>query len=817
MLKKAAVALVTSFAALLLTHALGVQRVQSQDDRLELPRVRQLPGLQARVTLRRDRRGIPYIEAQNEEDLYFAQGYVTASDRLWQMDLLRRTARGELSEIFGKITLEEDRRRRLYGFARLAEVAYAKASPETRRALEAYARGVNAFIAQLTEEQLPAEFRLLRYRPRAWQPTDSIVVGKIFAEVLSTTWQLDMMRASLLDVPADKRRQLMPTASPLDVIIVGSDQQRGRPLFEQSSRVEVVRTAISPSASLLAEMRRATVLARRSLERVGLYVEDLAASNNWVVSGKRTTSGKPLLANDPHLPASAPSIWHMVHLSAPGLHVAGVTAPGAPGVILGHNERIAWGATNLGPDVQDLYREWFDRADPRRYQTPRGWQTAETRREEIRVRRSFADTTTDVVVQEVTVTRHGPIILERGDERYALRWTALDPNAIEFEAFYLLNRARNWAEFCAALRQYRGPTQNFVYADVDGHIGYYGAGMIPIRRSGDGSLPYDGATDEGEWTGYIPFERLPHVFDPPSGLIVTANSRVVGQDYPFHLTHSWSAPYRSRRIYDLLNAKSKTSDEDFQLIQGDTYSIGGHLFAREAAALLRGAAADEGMRRVVETLTSWDGRLEPASRAAPLVAEMKQAFRQRIIAAAIGPERARDFRWGNEATLLDRLITERPAEWLPHEFKSYAELLRACYEDARAALAARLGQNEAEWTWGRYAQARFPHPLASIPLIGQAFAIAPVPQRGSGNSLIATVNVGAGVSMRLVADVSDWDRTRQGIALGESGSPSSAHWKDQLDEWIAARPSVFPFSADAVAATAKLDVVLAPLTAANEK
>lgn len=341
--------------------------------------------------------------------------------------------------------------------------------------------------------------------------------------------------------------------------------------------------------------------------------------------------------------------------------------------------------------------------------------------------------------------------------------------------------------------------------------------MIPIRRSGDGSLPYDGATDEGEWTGYIPFERLPHVFDPPSGLIVTANSRVVGQDYPFHLTHSWSAPYRSRRIYDLLNAKSKTSDEDFQLIQGDTYSIGGHLFAREAAALLRGAAADEGMRRVVETLTSWDGRLEPASRAAPLVAEMKQAFRQRIIAAAIGPERARDFRWGNEATLLDRLITERPAEWLPHEFKSYAELLRACYEDARAALAARLGQNEAEWTWGRYAQARFPHPLASIPLIGQAFAIAPVPQRGSGNSLIATVNVGAGVSMRLVADVSDWDRTRQGIALGESGSPSSAHWKDQLDEWIAARPSVFPFSADAVAATAKLDVVLVPLTAANEK
>jgi len=816
MVKKAAVALIAPVTVLLIAHALGAQDVR-QNDVLELPRLLQLPGLQARVSLRRDGRGIPYIEAQTEDDLYFAQGYVTASDRLWQMDLLRRTARGELSEIFGKTTLEEDKRRRLYGFASLAEAAYAKASPETRRALEAYARGVNALIASLTEEQLPAEFRLLRYRPRAWQPTDSIVVGKIFAEVLSTTWQLDLMRASLLDLPAEKRRQLLPSASPLDVIIVGSDQRRGRPAFEQSSRIEVAHTSASVSPSVLAEMKRAMELDRRALERVGLYVEDLAASNNWVVAGKRTMSGQPLLANDPHLPASAPSIWHMVHLSAPGMRVAGVTAPGAPGVILGHNERIAWGATNLGPDVQDLYREKFDRADPRRYQTPRGWQVAEMRREEIKVRRNFTDTATDVVVQEVAVTRHGPIIIERGDERYALRWTALDPNAIEFEAFYRLNRARNWAEFCAALRQYRGPTQNFVYADVNGHIGYYGAGMIPIRRSGDGSLPYDGATDEGEWIDYIPFEKLPHVFDPPSGVIVTANSRVVGQDYPYHLTHNWSAPYRSRRIYELLTAKSKLSIEDFERIQGDTYSIGGHLFAREAATLLRDYATDEATKRAADTLASWDGKLEPASRAAPLVAEMKQAFRQRIIAAAIGPERARDFRWGNEATLLDRLIVERPAEWLPSEFKTYRELVRACYDDARRALIARLGQDENAWTWGRYAQARFPHPLASIPLIGQAFAIPPVPQRGSGNGLIATINVGAGVSMRFIADASDWDRTRQGIALGESGAPSSAHWKDQLEEWLAARPSAFPFSAEAIAAMSKLVTVFSPLTTANGK
>ncbi|CDM64116.1 penicillin acylase family protein [Pyrinomonas methylaliphatogenes] len=790
---------------------LHTQQVASNDT----SRVIDLAGLRASVTIRRDARGIPYIEAENEEDLFFAQGYVTASDRLWQMDLLRRTARGELSEIFGKTTLEEDKRRRTYGFALLAEQAYAKASPELRRALEAYARGVNAYIASLTDQNLPAEFRLLRYRPQPWRPTDSILIGKIFAEVLSTTWQTDLMRASLRDLLQDRLQQLLPTTSPLDVIVIGSDQ---RSISAQTGRREGARDAPLPSGSLLAEMRRAAELDRRSLERVGLYVEDLAASNNWVVAGTRTTSGKPLLANDPHLPASAPSIWHMVHLSLPNLRVAGVTAPGAPGVILGHNDRIAWGATNLGPDVQDLYLEKFDANNPKRYLTPQGWREAAIRREEIRVRRNFTDTTTDVVVHEVTITRHGPIILERGAERYALRWTALDPDAIEFEAFYALNRARNWDEFCDALRKYRGPTQNFVYADVDGHIGYYGAGLIPIRRKGDGSLPYDGTTDDGEWTSYIPFEKLPHVFDPPSGMIVTANNRVVGLDYPYHLTYSWIAPYRARRIWDLLQAKQKLSIEDFAQIQGDTYSIGGHLFAREAAKLIREAFSDDArMKSVAGLLDGWDGQLEPTSRVAPLVAEMKQAFRQRIIAAAIGPERARDFRWGNEATLLDRLIQERPTDWLPREFKNYAELIRACYEDARAALSARLGQNEDEWTWGRYAQARFPHPLASIPLIGQAFAIAPVPQRGSGNGLIATVNVGAGVSMRLIADASDWDRTRQGIALGVSGDPASQHWKDQLNDWLAARPSLFPFSAKAVATTAQVEAVLRPTTQTAER
>lgn len=792
-------------------------------------------GLAAPVKISRDERGIPHIEAASDADLYFAQGYATAQDRLWQMDLLRRTERGELSEIFGQATLEQDKLRRTYGFARLSDVLLAKASPGSRAALDSYARGVNAYLASLDGtqgKQLPREFQLLQYKPRPWQPSDSIVIGKLFAEALSTTWQTDLFRASLADLPPARRAELLPDSSPLDVLVVGTDEVKrdAQPTRRApGSAVPPARGArpalpvdTAERRALLAEAMRLLDESRASLARVGVDAEARAASNNWVVSGKRTATGKPLLANDPHLAPSAPSIWHMVHLTARGVNVAGVTAPGAPGVILGHNEQIAWGATNLGPDVQDLYAEKFNPEKPNSYMTPQGWREAEVRREEIRVRKnpagSFEDFTT--VAHEVTVTRHGPITLERGGVRYALRWTAFDADATEFEAFYKLNRARDWDEFRAALSAYRGPTQNFIYADVRGHIGYYGAGMIPVRKTGDGSTPYDGATDAGEWTGYIPFAELPHSYDPPSGLIVTANSRVVGRSYTHFLTHDWADAYRARRIYDLLKDKQRLTAEDFRAAQADAYSIGGAAFAREAAKLLRATATsaaaaqpapDEAkLRESVAALEGWDGRVAADSRVAPLVAEMRAAFRRRILVAALGAERFSLYRWSSRDTFFERLITERTPAWLPKEFKDYGELLRACLADARAALSTRLGADEAQWTWGRYAPARFPHPLASVPLVGQQFLIQPFPQHGSGGAAGATPNVGAGVSMRLIADTSDWDKTQQGIALGESGDPASPHWSDQLPDWRAATPRPFPFTARAVAAAAKDIVELRP-------
>lgn len=770
----------------------------------------QLKGIKDRITIRRDERGIPYVEAQNDEDLYFGQGYATAQDRLWQMDLFRRTARGELAEVLGagpnNVAIDQDKLHRTYGFAQASEAEFANASPEARTMLEAYARGVNAYASSLDPKSMPPEFQILQYSFRPWTPADSLVVVKIFAEALSDTWRLDIMRQAMSVLPAEKRAQLLPEISPIDVLVVGKDTQS-----KAKTAARIKPEPVSPSA--LAQLAHNQEIAAAALDRIGFHTDALAASNNWVVSGKRTVTGKPLLANDPHLRPTSPSIWHLVHLSAPGVRVAGVGTAGLPGVIIGHNERVAWGFTNVGPDVQDLYIEKFNPDNPKQYQTPSGWQDAVIRHEQIKVRKGIGSSEHDIVNHDVTVTRHGPIIFEGDGKRYALRWTALDPSKNNPNATQAINRVRNWNEFNAALELFTAPTQNIVYADVDGHIGYHAAGVVPIRKSGDGSVPYDGSTDAGEWTSYIPIAKLPTVYDPPSGIIVTANQRIVGTDYPYFLTHSWAQPYRARRIFDLLNEKPKLSSEDFRRVLGDVYTIAGVTFTQEAVKLLRPklTPADEKLRATLDAFEKWDGRLNAESTVAPVAAQMRIAFRSKILTAALGQELVRSFQWSNFDTTLDRVLKEQPAAWLPKEFPGYAELLRASYDDAINTLTRSLGADETKWTWGDMVKARFPHPLGGAPLIGAQFTVPPFPQNGTGGFIGATVNVGASVSMRLIADPSDWDKTQQGIALGESGLPKNPHWSDQLADWRAVTPREFPFTQPAVLQATKETLILEPL------
>jgi penicillin G amidase len=746
-------------------------------------------GLQAAVTVRRDGRSIPYIEATNDGDLYFAQGFVTASDRLWQMDLLRRVARGELAEIFGKQAVKEDERWRRYGFSKIAEDSMATLNPQLKKALEDYARGVNAYIATLDKETLPVEFRILQYSPTPWKPTDTICLGKILADGLSSTYRLDLIRASLQSLPKEKLADLTNNVTPFDVVLFGKDvsQVPGSKLPFPGQ--------IQVSAGLLKFADEDAILREKSLSRVGLYAEDLAASNNWVISGKRTADGKPLLANDPHLQPAAPGIWYLTHLSTPEMRVSGVTFPGVPGIVLGHNENIAWGATNVGPDVQDLYRETLN--EKGEYKTPGGWEKIVVRREEIKFRPNPLSPVTETQTLDVEETRNGTIITDEAGQKFALKWTARDPKNQEFEAFFLLNRAKNWKEFQDALKTYGGATQNFVYADTAGNIGWIAAGKIPQRRTGDGGLPYDGATADGDWTGYIPFAELPQLYNPKEGFIVTANQRIVGTDYKYFNVISRDAanPWRARRIYNLLKDKTKVTMDDVRDIQHDVYS---NVYADLAGEIVKAEAAS------LETLTAlknWDGKMTADSKAALIVNEIRNCAANKIgeenkVPGYIVRER-----------LLHWVIKDKTARWLPKAFAGYADLLKACDTQSRAALAdpKRFGADEAKWRWGNNFVANFQHPLAIVPLVGGQFIAKFTNVNGSG----VTPNVGSYVSMRHIASPGNWDATRHVIPLGQSGNPNSPHWKDQFEAWRTGTPAIFPFTKAAVEQNAKEVWVLA--------
>ncbi|MBX7060514.1 MAG: penicillin acylase family protein [Pyrinomonadaceae bacterium] len=741
-------------------------------------------GVSHDVTVRRDVRGIPYIEAANDADLYFAQGYVTASDRLWQMDMMRRVVRGETAELFGKAALEQDKRWRRFGFARVVDASYATLAPELKAALDSYTRGVNAYIASLDETTTSIEFKLLQYKPSQWKPTDSLAIGKILADALSTTWRNDLLRAQVQGLSRDKLADLERSTTPYDVILFKGSAKAKRAAQIRTSR---------PSDSVLAAAERDEDLRRTSLEALGLYADGLAASNNWVISGKRTATGKPILANDPHLSASAPGIWYIADIRSPQVHAAGVSIPGIPGIVLGHNETIAWGATNVGPDVQDVYKLELDGNGS--YLSPRGWTKLAVRTEKIAVRTNPLSPATADVDLEVRSSEEGPVILDDRSGTYALRWTAFRPENNEFEAFYRLNRAGSWLSFTNALKTYGGPAQNFIYADTKGHIGWYAAGRIPIRRKGYGSLPYDAKTNDGDWIGYIPFSELPHLYDPPTGLIVTANQRTVSPDYKFpQVASDASAPWRARRIFDRLSAIKRISKDDVANVQLDAFNIPLDLLAKEIVR--RKAASPD----TLELLTGWDGRMLPDSRAALLSEEIAKCVTTEITRANplvnYGVIRER---------ITERAIREGLTRWLPSGVKNYDDLLRSCDSGSRESLARIFGPDPNAWVWGGIFSAVFPHPLVMTPVVGKQFVTRTDPLAGSRYS----PNVGSSVSMRYIVTPGEWDATSLVIPLGESGRPDNEHYKDQFDQWRTNTPPPLVFGQTA-ASKLGVSLILSP-------
>ena len=763
----------------------------------------QVTGLSGGVTVTRDGHGVPTIEAATLDNLFFAQGYVTAQDRLWQMDVMRRFGSGELSEILGEQTLKLDREQRILGLRATAKKSLALASERERRFYEDYASGVNAFIGT-HGDRLPIEFRILRYAPKPWLAEDSVVIGNQMVKDLNYHYFYDALsREKILaklgpELTADlyvnrSWHDRPPTVMRED--LQEPDSNAGDSDDDDDDDSPDNSVTQRKAAPIAPEASRGDALSE-ALPSEGLPVN---GSNDWVVSGAHTVTGKPLLSNDMHLGHVMPNLWYEAHLHSGALDVAGVTLPGVPYVIVGHNQRIAWGFTNVGPTVTDVYIENFNAQGE--YQTPGGWVQPEHRSEVIHVK-GKPDVNLDV-----KITRHGPIITEivPGESRpLALRWTLYDGFKM---SFFDVDSAQNWDEFRRAFSMLDEPGQNVVYADVDGNIGYQTTGKVPIRAAGDGSLPVSGADDAHEWTSFIPFEKLPSVYNPPSGIIATANGRIAPDNYPNSISMEWEAPWRTARIYHVLESGRQFSTADMLALQTDVQSEA-ELFAAErfVYAVDHASKASARAKQAADLMRSWDGRMQ-ASSAAPTIAENSIAELQRLLLEAkVGNAPAdttkddvlswRTYSWEMRSVWLENILLHRPPRWLPEKYPNYDELLTAAVDAAVNSPDA--PHDLASWRWGAFNAVEIQHPiLGKIPLIRRWSGPGVQEQSGSGYTVKA-VTRHHGPSERFTANLADLDQSTLNLVTGQGGNFLSPYYMDQWKAWYGGTTFTLPFSAKAV-------------------
>jgi len=771
-------------------------------------------GLSAPVRVIRDGHGVPTIEAASLDDLFFAQGFVTAQDRLWQMDMMRRFAAGEISEILGDEFLRHDREQRILGLRVAARKALEVSSEQTRSHFEAYARGVNAYI-ESQRNRLPIEFRILRYAPRPWTPEDSTLIAAQMVKDLNHYPYRDALERDKIlarlgpELTADLYVNSSWHDRPPTVMRPSLEPKPDQDIDDEAPPRRPVDSSVAGMDAGTALQSLASAMASDSDERL------VVGSNNWVVSGAHTVSGKPLLSNDMHLGHQMPNLWYEAHLGCEnsgcgGFDAAGVTLPGMPYVIVGHNRRIAWGFTNVGPTVEDIYVETFNPAGE--YLTPEGWKASEHRREVIHVKGK-----PDVVV-DVALTRHGPIITELvpGEtRRLALRWTLYDGTR---NPFFDVDSAQNWEQFRSAFSRFDAPGQNVVFADVDGNIGYQATGKIPIRASGDGSLPENGSDNAHEWTGYIPFDKLPSVYNPPSGIIATANGRITPDGYPYSISSGWEAPWRTARIYRVLESGKKFSPADMLALQTDIYSDADRFFAeRFVYSVDHARKASARAQQAAEILRGWDGRMT-ADSAAPTIEYRARVELTRLLleprlgAAPADPKQTdgalnwKTYSWGMQSVWLENVVQHQPARWLPEGYGSYDDLLAAAVEAAVSGPDA--SRDLAAWKWGAFRPVEIRHPiLGRVPVLQRSAGPGVQPQSG-GSYTVKAVSRTHGPSERLTVDLSDLDQTTLNLVTGEAGNFLSPYYMDQWKAWYEGYTFTLPYSDKAVAAAKQHELVL---------
>ncbi len=741
--------------------------------RRPLPRIRgnvTVEGLNGPVEIVRDRWGIPHIFAGDVNDAVFGLGFVHAQDRLWQMDFYRRVFSGTLAEVVGEQGVQVDRLMRRFGLRRVASSQLDQIDSETMAALESYAAGINAVIDS-AGGRLPIEFRILRYSPRPWAVADSVAFGKFMGWLLASGWATQIVRAQLMaKLGPELLSELEPPYPEGGLLTVppGTEYRRG-------------------DAQLLEEYQE---LAR--LLGAG------GGSNNWAVDGEKSATGKPLLANDPHLTAQMPSIWYEAHLCAGAVDAVGASIAGLPTIIIGHNRRIAWGVTNSMTAQQDLYVEEVNPEKPYQYRYNGRWRNGELIREEIAVRGR------EPIVEEVLITIHGPVISPAIDgETKVLSVRGVPGESVSLmRAGYGLINAQNWDEFRDALRDWAAPGQNFVYADVDGNIGYQLGAHIPVRRQGRGLAPAPGWTDEYDWTGFVPFEDLPSVFNPPTHFVATANNQIVGDDYPHQIEGEWADEYRIGRIVEMLRERDKHSVVDFQRMHGDIFSIHG----REMAEFMgRLDPADEESRQALDYVRAWDYVLTPDSVAGTIVEAFFFHMYRNTFAHKLGDALGRYMGEGvhymapvsgyahRAGSHLVRLIRRAPADWFPSlngRRDTWEEVGLRSLRDALEELRSRLGPDMSRWSWGRLHTVSFSHALGKGPL-ARVLSRGPFPLGGDHNTVAQAaydpaVPYAAGLSIpsyRQIVDLANLGNSLSMHTTGQSGQPGSRHYADMIGSW----------------------------------
>jgi penicillin G amidase len=734
-----------------------------------------LPGLSAPVTVTRDQTGAPHLTAANSDDLFRAQGYVVSQDRLWQMDFYRRVGAGRLAEVLGEPALDVDRFARTIGWRRAAQRELDSMPAPYRTILQDYADGVNAFLAA-HEDSLPLEFSILGYKPEPWTPLDTVTFGKVQSWSLGENLDIEITMADLQAKLGPERAASLLPAYP-----------DGKPTIVTPS---ALKGGAAPAAATVAGQLRALFGGGAGGDPVG--------SNNWVIGPARSADGHPLLANDPHLGVANPSIWYAMGLRATdgSLDVTGVTFTGAPGIIVGHNRDVAWGLTNLGPDTEDLFVETLDpAAHPGEYLFQGEWRPLDIITETIRVKGL------DPVSLIVRSTEHGPLLDSVRDDIQqpaALQWAALETTGT-LQAVIDLDRARDWDTFHAALAHWAAPGQNFVYADTQGNIGYQATGAWPIRKAGNGLTPVDGAGGAYEWTGYVPYETLPRLFNPPQGYIATANNRVVGPEYPQLITAWWFPWYRAERISQMIESKPKLSVDDVKAMQYDTHDLLAVDISKHLAALTGGDARTQ---EAVARFKGWDANILAGSATAALYEITYRRLLTDTFADELGGPLAAEYlnnAGHGAAMLLDKLVEEPDNAWWDdlttpaHETRD--DILRKSVQEAVVVLTDRQGADMNAWNWGALRTITFNHTLGSVQPLDRLFNFGPYPTSGDAY----TVNVGgitedpdhpytytqrSHASMRMINDTGDWTKGQLVFSPGESGQPGSAHWGDQVDDWL---------------------------------